>query len=527
MVWVENARIATKASPKWYVLLTLASLTVLVYLFYLSTSPAGFFGSRPSASEWKFLELFPSNSSEASALTRGTHAVKRPLQSTEAAASLATTQASIIKSSFYTTKPSSPLARKKLPLTTTIIMATTPATTTIIVATTPATTTIIVATTPATTTIIVATTPATTTTTLATTPATTTTTVATTPATTTTTMATTPATTTTIVATTPATTNTLVITPTTTTEKATLGASRCGQWVVFSDDLRDGRGLGNQIFTMVAGLMVAQLTLRRVVMNSTLLNRTDLETIFTHHYERVSEVCQRHQLKDRWNLAYNPEVETYLNSNSSKFLDLRQKSGNSTIVMNGFFQSWRYALNEHLLRTKYLIINDKYANDTERYFESVRPKSWAPFTYTRVGVHVRRGDVLTEHSVNFGYTTPKVGYFKKAMNTMWKLFKKVQFVIVSNDEQWCLENLVKKDLQLPREQIDVVLHSHFDQFKDFAVLASCHHTIMSTGTYGWWAAYLNKGTTIYYKDWPKKESKLDNIFKKEDFFPPSWIGESD
>jgi len=59
--------------------------------------------------------------------------------------------------------------------------------------------------------------------------------------------------------------------------------------------------------------------------------------------------------------------------------------------------------------------------------------------------------------------------------------------------------------------------------EDMAIMAACDHAIMSTGSFGWWGAWLANGTTIYYGGWPKVGSTLEFMFNREDFFPPSWI----
>lgn len=58
---------------------------------------------------------------------------------------------------------------------------------------------------------------------------------------------------------------------------------------------------------------------------------------------------------------------------------------------------------------------------------------------------------------------------------------------------------------------------------DMAALTLCNHTIMSTGTYSWWTAYLTNGITIYYGNWPKAGSVLDQMIQKNDYFLDGWI----
>jgi hypothetical protein len=60
---------------------------------------------------------------------------------------------------------------------------------------------------------------------------------------------------------------------------------------------------------------------------------------------------------------------------------------------------------------------------------------------------------------------------------------------------------------------------------DMAILASCEHLIISTGTFGWWAAYLgpdsrSQGTVVYYDK--RAVSDLSSAYVP-DFYPTHWI----
>jgi len=51
----------------------------------------------------------------------------------------------------------------------------------------------------------------------------------------------------------------------------------------------------------------------------------------------------------------------------------------------------------------------------------------------------------------------------------------------------------------------------------------CQHTVITVGTFGWWAGWLANGTTVYYKDWPRRGSPLAALARHADYFPPYWI----
>ena len=58
---------------------------------------------------------------------------------------------------------------------------------------------------------------------------------------------------------------------------------------------------------------------------------------------------------------------------------------------------------------------------------------------------------------------------------------------------------------------------------DLAVLSMCDHMIVSAGTFGWWAAWLANGTTVYFDNWPRNGTTLDNMFDRRDYYPRHWI----
>ncbi|PVD32102.1 hypothetical protein C0Q70_07530 [Pomacea canaliculata] len=60
---------------------------------------------------------------------------------------------------------------------------------------------------------------------------------------------------------------------------------------------------------------------------------------------------------------------------------------------------------------------------------------------------------------------------------------------------------------------------------DMMTLASLDHMIMTVGTYGWWASFLNPGITVYYRDFVKPGTFLSRHFSPNgtDYYCPTWI----
>jgi len=120
----------------------------------------------------------------------------------------------------------------------------------------------------------------------------------------------------------------------------------------------------------------------------------------------------------------------------------------------------------------------------------------------------RRAD-HRQSAVQFSYTTPDERYFARAMRYFVHRFDRVQFSV---DGDWCRRNFAEFATGL-RHRVNVTYLTPRSRGEDFAIIASCEHVIVSTGTYGWWAAWLAHGITIYYADWPKNGSALAKEFR--------------
>uniref|UniRef100_A0A915CPL0 L-Fucosyltransferase n=1 Tax=Ditylenchus dipsaci TaxID=166011 RepID=A0A915CPL0_9BILA len=136
-------------------------------------------------------------------------------------------------------------------------------------------------------------------------------------------------------------------------------------------------------------------------------------------------------------------------------------------------------------------------------------------TYTFIGIHARHGVDITLNSRNLrhGHTTAPIDYYTKAMNYYKTLFpdQKLIFVVSSDDINWARRNIVSKT----KGEVFYLRSKHREI--DLATLVQCNHTIISTGTFSWWTAYLNAGKTVRYAGWPRptlswlKWSKSSNI----------------
>jgi len=73
---------------------------------------------------------------------------------------------------------------------------------------------------------------------------------------------------------------------------------------------------------------------------------------------------------------------------------------------------------------------------------------------------------------------------------------------------------------------DLIHMRMFTAEVDMCSLTKCNHSIITVGSFGWWAAWLANGLTIYYKDIAMNGSEYRGDFSENmtDFFYPGWIG---
>ncbi|MCP9261655.1 Galactoside 2-alpha-L-fucosyltransferase 2 [Dirofilaria immitis] len=141
------------------------------------------------------------------------------------------------------------------------------------------------------------------------------------------------------------------------------------------------------------------------------------------------------------------------------------------------------------------------------------------YDYVYVGIHIRRGIDVTMNSRNikYGHTAITKDYVISAMNYFRSRFKNLLFVISTDNEHW-----VEANVNHIRKGEIYIISSGYREV-DMATLIHCNHTIMSTGTFSWWIAYLTNGTAVYYNDWPRHGSALEKMMNKDEYFLNSWI----
>ena len=156
---------------------------------------------------------------------------------------------------------------------------------------------------------------------------------------------------------------------------------------------------------------------------------------------------------------------------------------NFTFIETDFFQSEEF-FNQNIK----FKIKEKYINNAYNFLKEI------PDDFTRVFIHVRRGDYLNEEFLGEkGIELPKK-YYLSSINEIKKVIKNPFFIFLSDDYQY-----VKCEFS----EVQNKIISLNDMATDMAIMSLCTSGITSNSTFSWWGAYLmtNRKTVIYPKYW--------------------------
>ena len=190
--------------------------------------------------------------------------------------------------------------------------------------------------------------------------------------------------------------------------------------------------------------------------------------------------------------------------------DFIETPPNNHIQLRGFYQSfWFFNHVKNDIRREFQFSKDTMKR-TQIFFQSIVPQEWNEVNFTRVGIHVRRGDRVTERMDSRGFIQPPIEFFYNAMNYFLERHERVQFIIASDDIPWCKKHLKAEHIFYSGQRYTI----------DMAIMSSCDHVVITLGSFSWWVGWLNKGTTIYHVKFPPPGTWASFQHRRENWYPP-------
>ena len=262
--------------------------------------------------------------------------------------------------------------------------------------------------------------------------------------------------------------------------------------------------LGNQMFIYASAYGIAHTKGRRLIT----INNPLLEFFEGMQPDTDEAKCY-------WLMPYKEKRSCAFDRETMEF-------GHDHIVyLNGYLQSWMYFRNYAVDIRRIFTFKKHILLEAKNILERLKWQYLAESgiyerNLTIIGVHVRRGDMVSQDLMEVGYRAATLEYFVHAMDYFMRRFPDILFVVCSDDTIWCQQNFEKnKNILFANGSFPAV---------DMAILSLCNHTISSIGTFSWWSAWLAAGETTYFAYPVFEGSSLRKSFSSNfsDYFWPGW-----
>lgn len=103
-----------------------------------------------------------------------------------------------------------------------------------------------------------------------------------------------------------------------------------------------------------------------------------------------------------------------------------------------------------------------------------------------VGLHVRRGDLVSLDSAALMHGLCSVDYYRRAISLVKERCPECRFLVFSDDPQWA-----RAELPLDPSAEFVTGNAETPE-QDLALMRACKHHIIANSSFSWWAAWLGQ-----------------------------------
>lgn len=256
-------------------------------------------------------------------------------------------------------------------------------------------------------------------------------------------------------------------------------------------------GLGNQMFQYAFGKVIS-IEMNKVVHFSIdslssydSIRRFDLEDAFKlivtrAHPQDISEVLNSWRSLPRIrrilarldnNFLRGPHFFTEKNIHLS---NPATSIGQSNAYLHGYWQSEDFfSAHKSIIREAFQFRSGA-SIENQKIMMSIR-------LGLSIGMHVRRGDYVTNSKTNAMHGVLDVKYYFSAIASLRQRLPTARIFIFTDDPDWVCTHMLDKI-----ENSECVnINSGRNSFRDMQLMAMCDHNIVANSSFSWWSAWLN------------------------------------
>jgi len=244
-------------------------------------------------------------------------------------------------------------------------------------------------------------------------------------------------------------------------------------------------GLGNQMYQYAFAKNISNITGRKLILDLSYLKRKDLGDDFVYrNFELDMFNINNFEISDNFldkYVKYENYIDNNLNSVLKSISDIVTDK-NDNIYLDGYWASPLYLSDE--IKSEF-VLKDGIIEESKLLLNEIQSTN-------SVMINIRRTDFLKNDFHGFHGKDHVLENIIKLQQTESDL----RFFIFSDDVEWCVENL--SDIPNSRIVYHTVSGDKDDRGisqlestkRDFNLMCSCNHFIISNSTFGWWSAYL-------------------------------------
>lgn len=271
-------------------------------------------------------------------------------------------------------------------------------------------------------------------------------------------------------------------------------------------------GLGNQMFQYAAGKRLAIIHSTRLILDLSHLENQPTEETPRRYELNALNIDARLVHKPAENLKKFPFLRSsellVINENGLNFdknvLDLPDN-----VLLIGYWQSYKYFQDiEKNIRNDFKLKSPLSAQK-QKELQTIKNME------NPIAIQIRRGDYATNQETNKFHGLIPMEYYLQASKQIAKEVKDPQFIVISDDPDWCEKNL---KLNYPTTFIN---NTNGKGHEDMYLMSNCRHHIIANSSFGWWGAWLcenNEKIVVAPKQWFKGAN-----VKMADRLLPGWI----
>jgi hypothetical protein len=277
-------------------------------------------------------------------------------------------------------------------------------------------------------------------------------------------------------------------------------------------------GLGNQMFQYAAARSLSLQKKTRLYLDHSFLDRESTGHYTYRRYELNAFSIKANRAKS-FQLFPFPFVKKYPSLRSFlpfiyfkephiEYTPMLFKEGRS-IYLDGYWQCEKYfSPYEKQIREDFQF-KSSLTGENKKISDQI-------INTNAVAVHIRRGDYITNNSINATHGTCSLAYYQQAIGVLQSKFQNLHFFFFSDDIEWA-----KQNFNSLKNSYFISNNKNENSFYDLQLMSLCNHFIIANSSFSWWGAWLGK-----HKDKvviaPAKWFNTDEHNTK-DLLPESWI----